>query len=161
MHAATAAESLKSCPTLCDPIDGSPPGSSVHGIFQARVLEWGAIVYTPYFSNFIIWCTSQFVYLFFLFALFFPSWWVSWIATETTESQISLLIVVHTGSLPNFSSKNFHESHHPQSHHLSDGVILMLLVAPLNSFLVNEALSTKPLIFRKNIFCNLIADLFP
>ena len=35
-------KSLQSCPTLCDPIDGSPPGSSIHGIFQARVLEWGA-----------------------------------------------------------------------------------------------------------------------
>ena len=41
-----AATSLQSCPTLCDPIDGSPPGSSVHGIFQARVLECGAIAYT-------------------------------------------------------------------------------------------------------------------
>ena len=38
-----AAKSLQSCPTLCDPIDGSPPGSSAHGIFQARVLEWIAI----------------------------------------------------------------------------------------------------------------------
>ena len=37
--AAAAAESLQSCPTLCDPIDGSPPGSSVHRILQARVLE--------------------------------------------------------------------------------------------------------------------------
>ena len=37
--AAASAKSLQSCPTLCDPIDGSPPGSSVHGIFQARVLE--------------------------------------------------------------------------------------------------------------------------
>ena len=34
------------CPTLCDPMDGSPPGSSVHGIFQARVLEWGAIAFS-------------------------------------------------------------------------------------------------------------------
>ena len=33
-------------PTLCDPIDGSPPGSSVHGIFQARVLEWCAIAFS-------------------------------------------------------------------------------------------------------------------
>ena len=41
--AAAAAKSLQSCPTLCDPIDGSPPGSSAHGIFQARVLDWGAI----------------------------------------------------------------------------------------------------------------------
>ena len=39
---AAAAKSLQSCPTLCDPIDGSPPGSSIHGIFQATVLEWGA-----------------------------------------------------------------------------------------------------------------------
>ena len=37
------AKSLQSCPTLCDPIDSSPPGSSVHGIFQARTLEWVAI----------------------------------------------------------------------------------------------------------------------
>ena len=41
--AAAAAKSLQSCPTLRDPMDCSPPGSSVHGIFQARVLEWGAI----------------------------------------------------------------------------------------------------------------------
>ena len=41
-----AAKSLQSCPTLCDPIDGSPPGSSIHGIFQARVLEWGAIAFS-------------------------------------------------------------------------------------------------------------------
>ena len=44
--AATAAKSLQSCPTLCDPIESSPPGSSTHGIFQARVLEWGAIAFS-------------------------------------------------------------------------------------------------------------------
>ena len=44
--AAAAAKSLESCPTLCDPTDGSPPGSSVHGTFQARVLEWGAIAFS-------------------------------------------------------------------------------------------------------------------
>ena len=44
--AAAAAKLLQSCPTLCDPIDGSPPGSSTHGIFQARVLEWGAIAFS-------------------------------------------------------------------------------------------------------------------
>ena len=43
---AAAAKSLQSCPTLCDPIDGSPPGSSVHGIFQARVPEWVAIAFS-------------------------------------------------------------------------------------------------------------------
>ena len=45
LNCAAAAKSLQSCLTLCDPIDGSPPGSSVHGIFQARVLEWGAIAF--------------------------------------------------------------------------------------------------------------------
>ena len=44
---AAAAKSLQSCPTLCEPIDGSPPGSPVPGILQARTLEWVAI----YFSN--------------------------------------------------------------------------------------------------------------
>ena len=41
--AAAAAKSHQSCPTLCDPIDGSPLGSSVPGILQARILEWVAI----------------------------------------------------------------------------------------------------------------------
>ena len=44
--AAAAAKSLQSCPTLCDPIDGSPPGSSIHGIFQTRVLERGATAFS-------------------------------------------------------------------------------------------------------------------
>ena len=44
--AAAAAKSLQLCPTLCDPMDCSLPGSSVHGIFQARVLEWGAIAFS-------------------------------------------------------------------------------------------------------------------
>ena len=39
-------EVTQSCPTLCDPMDCSPPGSSFHGIFQARVLEWGAIAFS-------------------------------------------------------------------------------------------------------------------
>ena len=45
-HAAAAAKSLQSCPTLCNPIDGSPPGSSVPGILQARILEWVAIAFS-------------------------------------------------------------------------------------------------------------------
>ena len=40
---AAAAKSLQSCPTWCDPIDGSPPASPVPGMLQARTLEWGAI----------------------------------------------------------------------------------------------------------------------
>ena len=46
LHAAAAAKSHQSCPTLCDPIDGSPPGSSVPGILQARTLEWVAISFS-------------------------------------------------------------------------------------------------------------------
>ena len=45
-NTAAAAKSLQSCPTLCDPIDGSPPGSPVPGIFQARTLEWVAISFS-------------------------------------------------------------------------------------------------------------------
>ena len=44
--AAAAAKSLQSCPTLCDPIDGSPPGSTVPGILRARTLEWVAIAFS-------------------------------------------------------------------------------------------------------------------
>ena len=49
--AAAAAKSPQTCPTLCDPIDGSPSGSPVRGIFQARVLEWGA------------WCLIRHIFL--------------------------------------------------------------------------------------------------
>ena len=44
--AAAAAKLLQSCPTLCDPRDGSPPGSAVPGILQARTLEWVAISFS-------------------------------------------------------------------------------------------------------------------
>ena len=46
MYAAAAAKSLQSCLILCDPIDGSPPGSPVPGILQARTLEWVAISFS-------------------------------------------------------------------------------------------------------------------
>ena len=44
--ATAAAESLQSCPTLWDPIEGSPPGSAIPGILQARTLEWVAISFS-------------------------------------------------------------------------------------------------------------------
>ena len=56
--AAAAAKLLQSCPTLCYPIDGSPPGSPIPGIFQARVPEWGAIAFSS---------KSQWSYLIFKF----------------------------------------------------------------------------------------------
>ena len=49
---AVSAKSRQSCPTLCNPIDGSPPGSPVPGIFQARVLEWGAITFSTNLSRY-------------------------------------------------------------------------------------------------------------
>ena len=48
---AAAAKSLQLCPTLCDPIDRSLPGSSAHGISQAKVLEWGAFAYLQGFAQ--------------------------------------------------------------------------------------------------------------
>ena len=44
-------EVAQSCPTLLDPMDYSPPGSSVHGIFQERVLEWGAIAFSDIYTT--------------------------------------------------------------------------------------------------------------
>ena len=51
--AAAAAKSLQPCPTLCDPIDGSPPGSPVPGILQARTLEWVAISFSNEVCTFL------------------------------------------------------------------------------------------------------------
>ena len=45
-HLAATAKSVQSCPTLCDPIDSSPPGSPVPGILQARTLEWDATAFS-------------------------------------------------------------------------------------------------------------------
>ena len=47
MKVKSESEVTQSCPTLSDPMDCSPPGSSVHGIFQARILGWGAIAFSP------------------------------------------------------------------------------------------------------------------
>ena len=46
MKRSAVANSLQSCPTLCDPMDGSPPGSPIPGILQARTLEWVAISFS-------------------------------------------------------------------------------------------------------------------
>ena len=49
----TWSEVTQSCPTLCDPIDCSPPGSSVHGILQARILEWVSISFSRYITTYV------------------------------------------------------------------------------------------------------------
>ena len=51
MKVKSESEVTQSCPTLSDPMDCSPPGSSIHEIFQARVLEWGAIAFSAFYSN--------------------------------------------------------------------------------------------------------------
>ena len=51
MKVKSQSEVAQSCPTLRNPMDCSPPGSSVHGIFQARVLEWGAIAFSEDLTN--------------------------------------------------------------------------------------------------------------
>ena len=51
MKVKSESEVTQSCPTLSDPMDCSLPGSSVHGIFQARVLEWGAIAFSTYIAR--------------------------------------------------------------------------------------------------------------
>ena len=52
------AKSLQSCPTLCDPINGSPPGSPVPGILQARILEWVAIAFSGKAKIYLIFPTA-------------------------------------------------------------------------------------------------------
>ena len=51
MKVKSESEVAQSCPTLRDPMDCSLPGSSIHGIFQARVLEWGAIAFSVYLAS--------------------------------------------------------------------------------------------------------------
>ena len=54
MKVKSESEVAQLCPTLSDPMDCSPPGSSVHGIFQARVLEWGAIAFSGFAFHFFL-----------------------------------------------------------------------------------------------------------
>ena len=56
MKVKSESEVAQSCPTLSDPMDCSPPGSSVHGIFQARVLEWGATAFSDYVFYWLLFC---------------------------------------------------------------------------------------------------------
>ena len=61
---AAAAKSLQSCPTLCDPVDGSTPGSPVPGILQARTLEWVAISFSnAYHSQLIFYFNDNAIFL--------------------------------------------------------------------------------------------------
>ena len=91
MKVKSESEVIQSCPTLCDPMDCSLPGSSVHGIFQARVLEWGAITFYNIRG------------LDFLFAFFLLTFW----ACQNdpfyfySQSLFSQLLPFHVGPLNN------------------------------------------------------------
>ena len=59
MKAKSETEVTQSCPTVRDPMDCSPPGSSVHGTFQARVLEWGAIAFSAFLPTRVLFAFSR------------------------------------------------------------------------------------------------------
>ena len=71
MKVKSESEVTQSCPTLSDPIDCSLPGSSIHGIFQARVLEWGAVAFSVEVSK----VELLLFFLFFFFVLLFLIGW--------------------------------------------------------------------------------------
>ena len=94
LSAAAAAKSNQSCPTLCEPIDGSPPGSSVHRIFQARVLEWGAIACClglQKYSQSPWWrCSHSQILIYLVTTEDQALWWV-----RKTGEKISVIVPIH------------------------------------------------------------------
>ena len=72
-------EVAQSSPTLCDPVDCSPPGSSVHGIFQARVLEWAAMCTYCHVNPYLPVVSVVLFCLFLLFVSPFMVWWFSFV----------------------------------------------------------------------------------
>ena len=115
MYAAAAAKSPQSCPTLCDPIDDSPPGSPFPGILQARTLEWVAIS----FSN--AWKWKMKVKLLSHAWLLATPWTAAyqaptsmgfskqeyWSGVPLTSPHICIAITINSGIIPaNFCGKN-------------------------------------------------------
>ena len=94
-HAAAAAKSLPLCPTLCDPLGCSPPGSSVHGIFQARVLEWGAIVFYTHSREYFVSCIS----LVSQRVKNLPEMWKAWVSSLAWEDPLEQAMVTHSSIL--------------------------------------------------------------
>ena len=77
MKVKSESEVAQSCPTLCDPMDCRLPGSSIHRIFQARVLEWGAIAFSLsclFIPSTYRLCLLMFPFSFFFFAFHFPKY---------------------------------------------------------------------------------------
>ena len=97
--ACAAAKSLQSCPTLCDPIDGSPPGSPVPGILQARTLEWVAIS----FSNAWKWKVKMKVKLLSCVQLF----GTPWTAAYQAPPSMGFSRQEHWNGVPFFTNHSF------------------------------------------------------
>ena len=86
-------EVAQSCPTLCDPTDCSLPGSSVRGIFQARVLEWVAIAFS-------LLCFISFIKLQLFVHLFFPFHYIFNHLKARTVSSLSFVFVTESSTMP-------------------------------------------------------------
>ena len=88
LKAAAAAKSLQSCPTLCDRIDGSPPGSSVPGIVQGRILAWVAISFSEYFplTSYNHFCNEH---------LFQPRVMMDWVMRVIYKSKMVKHLILH------------------------------------------------------------------
>ena len=102
---AAAAKSLQSCPTLCDPIDGSPPGSPIPGILQARTLEWVAI--------------------------FFSKAW-KWKVKVKSLSRVWLLVTPWTAAHQAPPSMGFSRQGHWSEVHCTESSLLMLCLVVLS-----------------------------
>ena len=87
--AAAAAKLLQSCPTLCDPIDGSPPGSPIPGILQARTLQWVAIS-EPSFVYYLNVC----IFPSFYFQTYLCIW--TWSVCLLDRIEVNLKIKIHS-----------------------------------------------------------------
>ena len=113
MKVKSESEVAQSCPTLCDPMDCSLPGSSIHGIFQERVLKWAAIaisimsIFSGYFRDFslalshaILMCLNSIFFIFLMFEFHCSSWIFELLTSWNLENiRLALLEIFPTLNL--------------------------------------------------------------
>ena len=143
VHAAAAAKSIQSCPTLCDPIDVSPPGSPIPGILQARTLEWVAMS----FSNAWKWKVKV--------KSPSPVWLFAtpWTAAYQAPPSMGFSRQEHWSGLPlpyivgaqsmSVEILSFHESWEITTNEASDKSKLQIVAAHLKMWLIRQTLSRK------------------
>ena len=102
MKVKSESEVAQSCPTLCDPMDCSLPGSSIHGIFQARVLEWGPIAFsnlTYYSTSIIIFFTLNVIVVLFIWnSIIIPNEYLTFLSLSSLRNQSLTLLIWNTDS---------------------------------------------------------------